>query len=512
MERTVPTPPPDAIAFQPRYDCRSGELVGARLYHASAMGDQDMAITEAVELGALHAACAQAAVWVRGRGQPFVLSLGARLETLCDAAFAQELSRLLVNTQLNPHALEFSIVTGGEQLSDGEEATLRHLKGLGIRLSIDAASPATAHLAWVRRLPLDSIDVPSCLVEDVVSDPEGVAIVRALIARAHKTKLSVCVAGIADEHAASVMTAAGCDEIRGPLFGGAMSATDFDALLRAGHRLDSSRRRPAQTHRTLLLVDDESNILAALRRLLRREGYTILTATSGKEGLEQLAAHSVDVIVSDQRMPGMTGVEFLRKAKDMTPESVRMVLSGYTDLQSVTDAINEGAIYKFLTKPWDDAMLVANIDEAFRRKLLSDENRRLSAELAQANAELERINAQLTTVLADRERRLGVGEASLGLAQEALAAMPVPLIGIDPSGLIALSNAAAERLFADKSPLLGLDANDVLPAELHPRLATGADGREQDCPGLGCRVALHALGGRPRPRGLLLTFTPATAP
>jgi response regulator RpfG family c-di-GMP phosphodiesterase len=168
-------------------------------------------------------------------------------------------------------------------------------------------------------------------------------------------------------------------------------------------------------------VDDEENILSSLRRLLRRDGYTILTATGGLAALELLATHPVDVIISDQRMPGMTGVEFLRKAKDMHPDSVRLMLSGYSDLQSVTDAINEGAIYKFLSKPWDDAMLRANIEEAFRRKLLADENRRLSSELKDANEALARINTQLQEVLADQQRRLSMEEAALGITQEALA-------------------------------------------------------------------------------------------
>ncbi|MDO8369693.1 MAG: response regulator, partial [Candidatus Nitrotoga sp.] len=105
-----------------------------------------------------------------------------------------------------------------------------------------------------------------------------------------------------------------------------------------------------------------------LKRLLRHDGYNILTAMSAEQGLELLASHQVDVIISDQRMPGMSGVEFLRRVKTLHPETVRLVLSGYTDLQAVTDAINEGAIYKFLTKPWDDGILRANIEEAFRNK------------------------------------------------------------------------------------------------------------------------------------------------
>ena len=119
--------------------------------------------------------------------------------------------------------------------------------------------------------------------------------------------------------------------------------------------------------RTLLLIDDEENIVAALARLLRRDGYNILKAAGGREGLELLAQNEVGVIISDQRMPEMTGVEFLNKVKDLYPDTIRIVLSGHTELNAVTDAINRGAIYKFLTKPWEDDLLRANVEEAFQR-------------------------------------------------------------------------------------------------------------------------------------------------
>jgi len=118
---------------------------------------------------------------------------------------------------------------------------------------------------------------------------------------------------------------------------------------------------------TLLLVDDEENILRALGRLLRGEGYRILTASGGEQALQMLAGNEVQVILSDQRMPGMSGSEMLYHAKELYPDTVRMVLSGYADLSSVTDAINRGNIYKFLIKPWDDELLRANIREAFER-------------------------------------------------------------------------------------------------------------------------------------------------
>ena len=123
--------------------------------------------------------------------------------------------------------------------------------------------------------------------------------------------------------------------------------------------------------RTLLLVDDEESILSALKRVFRRDGYQVITATSGALGLEALTRQPVDVILSDQRMPGMTGIEFLREARRLYPHTLRMTLSGYTDLQSIIEAVNEGAVYKFLTKPWDDAQLRATVAQAFQHHELA---------------------------------------------------------------------------------------------------------------------------------------------
>jgi len=129
--------------------------------------------------------------------------------------------------------------------------------------------------------------------------------------------------------------------------------------------------------RTLLLVDDEPNILSSLARLLRKEGYRIFTANGGQEGLELLDREPIDVIVSDQRMPQMTGVEFLSQVKERFPNTVRIVLSGYADFAAVTEAINCGAIYKFFTKPWDDELLRSNLREAFQRFELVWKNEQL---------------------------------------------------------------------------------------------------------------------------------------
>jgi DNA-binding NtrC family response regulator len=112
-------------------------------------------------------------------------------------------------------------------------------------------------------------------------------------------------------------------------------------------------------------VDDEVNLLAAIRRAMRHSGYRVLVAASAREASEILATTEVGVIVCDQRMRGMSGTEFLSRVKQMYPNAVRMVLSGYTDLQSVTEAVNRGAIFKFLTKPWIEDELADAVHDAF---------------------------------------------------------------------------------------------------------------------------------------------------
>ncbi len=104
---------------------------------------------------------------------------------------------------------------------------------------------------------------------------------------------------------------------------------------------------------TLLFVDDEQGILNSLRRLFIDDNVRILTSTSGAEAIELIKSNDIAVIVSDHRMPGMSGIEFLQKAKALSPDSVRVMLTGYADTQAAIDAINKGEVYKFITKPWE---------------------------------------------------------------------------------------------------------------------------------------------------------------
>lgn len=215
----------------------------------------------------------------------------------------------------------------------------------------------------------------------------------------------------------------------------------------------------------LLLVDDEENILSALTRLLRRDGYRILRATSGTEGLALLETDDVGVIVSDQRMPEMSGVEFLSRVKAKYPDTVRIVLSGYTDLNSVTDAINNGAIYKFLTKPWDDEQLRRNVREAFEHFNLRRENERLTHALQHANEELQVLNLDLERRVREQTDELSRSVRTLEVAQDIVEAMPLGILGISDDGFIAVANASARRVLGfAQGGLVGTSLQEYVPA------------------------------------------------
>jgi response regulator RpfG family c-di-GMP phosphodiesterase len=159
---------------------------------------------------------------------------------------------------------------------------------------------------------------------------------------------------------------------------------------------------------TLLLVDDEKSITKALNRLFRKEGYRIMTAQSGPEGLEKLQQNDgpVSMIISDQRMPEMNGAAFLEKAKSIYPDAIRYLLTGYSDLEAVVDAVNRGEIHRYLTKPWNDEDLVLQVKQSLEHFELTSENRRLTALTIDQNKKLNELNKGLEQKVQERTKEV----------------------------------------------------------------------------------------------------------
>ncbi|MHB8766245.1 MAG: response regulator [Deferrisomatales bacterium] len=189
----------------------------------------------------------------------------------------------------------------------------------------------------------------------------------------------------------------------------------------------------------VLFVDDEENILKSLRRLFRNEDWEQRYAGSGAEALAELdRGWTPDVVVTDQRMPAMTGVALLKEVRRRHPGCVRIVLSGYTEVQAVLDAVNEGAIYKFLTKPWDDEVLRGVVREA--------------ADGVAARQELERLQAllerQSETLVASNHSLHHASWTDID-ARLLVEALPVGVVAVGEDGDVYLANPEARRLLGD---------------------------------------------------------------
>lgn len=157
---------------------------------------------------------------------------------------------------------------------------------------------------------------------------------------------------------------------------------------------------------TLLCVDDEDGILSALRRLFRGSGYRVLTADSAAAGLALMAREQVDVVISDMRMPDMDGAAFLRHICRDWPDSVRMLMTGYADLAAIGSAINDGEIYRYISKPWNEHDLQLAVRRAFERHALRREKDRLTELTRRQNAALADINHTLEEKVEARTREL----------------------------------------------------------------------------------------------------------
>lgn len=247
-----------------------------------------------------------------------------------------------------------------------------------------------------------------------------------------------------------------------------------------------ANNRPA----ILLFVDDDTNVLKALRRLFHSENYEIYLASSGSEGLGILSQHAVDLIISDMRMPEMNGAEFLAHVVEQWPETIRILLTGYADLQSTIDAINKGRIYSYCNKPWNDEELKLLVRNALEQKHLREERDRLSAVILHQNDELKALNEHLeervdqrTAQLKNSLKQLDQANKNLLLSNQAIEAARNGIVITDvsqPGNPMVYANPAFTQI-------TGYEITDTLGRNL-----TLLNGEDQDQSGLDIiRLAIH---------------------
>ncbi|HMC14548.1 MAG TPA: EAL domain-containing protein [Albitalea sp.] len=418
-----------------------------------------------------------------------------------DDEISNHLLALLKRHEIAGNQIELELTE--RTLSDASPVVIERLqclRGQGISVAIDDFGTGYSNLSYLTRLPLDCLKIDLSFVQGATSNPSDAMVARMTCELARALKLRVVVEGIETEGQLQFFSNLRCELAQGYLFARPLEVPDATQMLQSG-RVFQQAHQPVERARHLLLLDDEPNILRSLRRVFRAHAYTVHAANTPDEAFEMLARFPIGVVMSDQRMPLMRGTDFLARVKQLYPDTVRIVLSGYTELQSITEAINEGAIYKFLTKPWNDIQLSEEIEQAFQQFEMVAESHLLQQRLRESNRQLE-------NRLQRNEVRLQREEVALDVSHEALGVVPVPILGIDLSGMIAISNAAADQLLGGGVSVVGEHVSDVLPPELADPLEGGAwDGlRSVQIGDLHYDVSCKDLGANSRGTGTVITL------
>ena len=328
---------------------------------------EDLGLMDEIANFVLESACRQARAWIDAGIEDFSISINVSPTQMHRHAFVEEMRKALVRWRLPASyiglELTESMMTGNiERVT----STMRALKALGVKLSLDDFGTGYSSLNYLRRFPINTLKIDQSFVRDISTDAGAAGVCRAIITLGHQLGMTVLAEGVENAAQVGYLRRNDCDFFQGYYFCKPISAQQALEILRHRYLAHEGIEQAPEQQPTLLLVDDEENILSALTRMLRRDGYRILTATGADDALDVLGRNDVQVVISDQRMPGTSGTELLSKVREMYPDTVRMVLSGYTDLAAVTAAINQGAVYKYLTKPWNDEELRLQIRDAFR--------------------------------------------------------------------------------------------------------------------------------------------------
>jgi len=373
------------LHYQPKLDLNTGRISGVEAllrWRRPAFGlvypAEFVPVMEetgmVVRVGAwiIDEACRQIAAWNEAGVRDVRVAVNVSSRQFVEGDLEGDICAAIERHRIDPGLLELEL-TESALMSNAEHTiqVLTSLKSLGIKIAIDDFGTGYSSLAYLKRFPIDKLKIDIAFVRDITTNADDAAIAVAIISMAHSLHMQVIAEGVESRAQMALLRRHRCDEIQGFHFSRALPA---DELAKLALENRAQPQRPSADDRnvqTLLVVDDDVNILSSLHRLFRRDNYRVLTAASPAEAFELLALYRVQVILCDQRMPTMNGTEFLSRVKEMYPDTMRIILSGYTGVEDVLDSINRGAIYRFYTKPWNETELRDNVRLAFRQYWLT---------------------------------------------------------------------------------------------------------------------------------------------
>jgi diguanylate cyclase (GGDEF)-like protein/PAS domain S-box-containing protein len=368
------------LHYQPRVDLKSGAICGVeallRWQHPE-KGTvppaefipvlEDSGLIVPIGEWVMREVCGQIGAWQKEAISvpPVAINLSAR--QFQQKELESTVRRILRETGIDPALLEFEL-TESLLMKEPETAarTLRGLKESGVKISVDDFGTGYSSLAYLRRFPIDALKIDRAFIRDVTTNPEDAAITLAIIGLAHSLKLNVVAEGVETEGQVSFLSRHDCEEVQGFFFSEPVTASECGAMLRESPRLGRHHELPEQVPAVLLLDDCEED-LTLLERILCSDGFPVLKTTDPKQAFELLASRPVAIVIADQSMPQLTGVEFLAHVRKLYPDVIRVVATNLQDPHAVVEAVNEAGVHKYLAKDWEAERVRAEVRDAYRR-------------------------------------------------------------------------------------------------------------------------------------------------
>ncbi|HEY8026561.1 MAG TPA: EAL domain-containing protein [Burkholderiaceae bacterium] len=382
------------LHYQPQVDLVSGRVIGAEALIRWNRPDHGMVsplefiplleengmIWEVGEW-AMNEACRINRSWQDQGLPPIRMAVNLSARQFQDGDIHDMVKKALDLSRLDPKWLELELTEGIVLLNaDAVISTMKSLIEVGVSHALDDFGTGYSSLSYLQRLPVERIKIDRSFVSDITANPGDAAIARAMVGMAHSLNMTVIAEGVETEGQLGYLRDLGCEEIQGYYFSRPLAEQDFVALLKSGRSIMPAPKANVR-ERVLLLVGSELDALQHLGAILAHEKYRLVYAANPRDGFEAMAINNVGVVLCDQLMPEMSGTEFLKRVGDLYPHAIRIVMSETLEMGPMLEAINSGTIYKFLAKPWNEALVMTCLRDAFRLFEVSLLNRELTSRL-----------------------------------------------------------------------------------------------------------------------------------
>ncbi|KAF0812871.1 putative signaling protein [Andreprevotia sp. IGB-42] len=310
----------------------------------------------------------QVATWLQAGYDPGEVAINVSALSMQDPAIVEFVTGALARHAIPEGRIKLE-VTEGLLMKNVDVALkiMQDLKTAGIRWSIDDFGTGYSALSYLRRYPFSQLKIDKSFIDDVHLNVENASMTRATISMAHSLGISVVAEGVETVEQLSFLLQAGCEQIQGYYYSPPLPVSSCAQLLAHDGSLQLPKVVLNRNPRTLLVLDTDLRVHSYLFRDLSEQGYHILNVDSTEAALNVLAINEVGVIMVDPSQRSSADADLLSRLKRLHPNVVRVAMSSYIDVETVLQAINEGAVFRYLTKPWQPEQLKHQLRDAFRQ-------------------------------------------------------------------------------------------------------------------------------------------------